>query len=135
MERPYISIEELKKHFIESNNSTEQRFNEVMNFSCANGIFVINDRKVYGARFNPSAFKPGYQDRADKYAEYLKDKRWSDISFRVRQRDGFRCRKCGASSGLNAHHTEYVSQYPWETPIDKIITLCKRCHSEEHSGI
>jgi 5-methylcytosine-specific restriction endonuclease McrA len=44
-------------------------------------------------------------------------------------RDGHRCRKCGSSSDLEAHHIK-ERVYGGADVLDNLITLCSRCHDE-----
>jgi hypothetical protein len=63
-----------------------------------------------------------------KYSEKLRDPRWQRRRLEVMQRDDFRCKCCGdALSTLNVHHLMYVKE-PWDCPLEKLETLCERCH-------
>lgn len=62
-------------------------------------------------------------------AEY---KQWR---YSVYLRDKFACQFCGDARGgnLNAHHIFAFADYPdLRTNLDNGITLCKRCHEEQH---
>lgn len=56
--------------------------------------------------------------------------------FRIRQdcfnRDNNRCRACGYPGDLEAHHIVPVSEGGDNTQ-DNLITLCSKCHDEQHS--
>ena len=65
---------------------------------------------------------------ANRYSELLKDPRWQKKRLEVFNRDNFTCRYCGNDKDtLNVHHLEYRG-YPWEVPLDKLITSCQKCH-------
>lgn len=68
------------------------------------------------------------------YSEKLKHPFWQKKRLEVMQRDGWRCRKCGAAEKtLNVHHLKYIGANPWDTPDDSLMTLCEDCHDESHS--
>jgi 5-methylcytosine-specific restriction endonuclease McrA len=66
------------------------------------------------------------------YGELLSDPRWKAVANEVKQRDGYKCVECGSTENIDAHHTEYHSKIPWETPIEYIKTLCHDCHKMAH---
>ncbi len=67
------------------------------------------------------------------YAEKLKDPRWQQKRLAILERDGHRCRWCGASDRpLHVHHLQYVpGQDPWDADDDMLRTLCDKCHETE----
>lgn len=52
----------------------------------------------------------------------------------VLSRDGYSCRRCGATDvPLHAHHVKAFSQYPeLRLVVSNGITLCVPCHGETH---
>lgn len=65
-----------------------------------------------------------------RYSDRLKNPKWQKLRLEVFNRDRFSCRFCGdKDKTLNVHHLEYNGE-PWDTPLDRLITLCERCHSE-----
>lgn len=75
-----------------------------------------------------------------KYSELLKDGRWQVRKNEIMSRDGFRCRKCGASAldgvTLNVHHIRYYrGRKPWEYADKDLVTLCESCHKHQHSDV
>lgn len=49
------------------------------------------------------------------------------------KRDNFTCQKCGSTSNLHVHHIKPYAKYPnLATTVSNGITLCKKCHIEEH---
>ena len=65
------------------------------------------------------------------YSELLKDPRWQKKRLEIMQRDNFTCQFCfSATKTLHVHHLAYEGSHPWETPNDKLVTVCERCHEE-----
>lgn len=59
-------------------------------------------------------------------------KAWSK---EVRDRDENRCRKCGSTGILHAHHIQPKGQFPeLALEITNGVTLCIPCHAETHGG-
>ena len=48
-------------------------------------------------------------------------------------RDGGKCAKCGATESLEVHHVKHRADGGTDDD-DNLITLCARCHAEEHKG-
>ena len=48
-------------------------------------------------------------------------------------RDGGKCVKCGASDNLEVHHITHRADGGTDEG-DNLITLCAKCHAEEHKG-
>ncbi|MGM0947162.1 MAG: HNH endonuclease [Bacteroidota bacterium] len=76
---------------------------------------------------------------AKAYREQLWDPRWRTLREQVLQRDGMRCRSCGASQGLQVHHRQYHIDHltgnwkkPWEYEMKLLVSLCETCHRSGH---
>ena len=79
---------------------------------------------VYGQQKYPKDQKP-YPLPRDMQKE------WADM---VKERDGYRCIKCGSTENLIAHHKEGIRWNPIESAdIDLGVTLCEKCNEEAHS--
>jgi hypothetical protein len=51
----------------------------------------------------------------------------------VLERDGHRCRECGATEGLQAHHVLAWAEHPQSRyDLDNGLTLCRLCHAGKH---
>lgn len=62
--------------------------------------------------------------------------RSADLAWRkaVKERDGHRCRRCGATEALHAHHVQPRGPSPHlRHDIDNGVTLCRLCHSHVHA--
>lgn len=71
-------------------------------------------------------------ERRVLYEAYINSSAWEKKRQLVLERDDHTCRKCGRkqTSGLHVHHLTY--RYFHEEPIGDLITLCKKCHENEH---
>ena len=59
--------------------------------------------------------------------EIRTDQQWKR---EVKKRDGKKCRQCGVTINLHAHHIKPSNKYPeLTTKIDNGITLCGNCHA------
>lgn len=61
--------------------------------------------------------------------------RWAAARRAAFDRDGWRCRKCGKASRLEAHHAPPLEdRAPGADPYDvhQLLTLCRGCHIEWH---
>jgi 5-methylcytosine-specific restriction endonuclease McrA/predicted nucleic acid-binding Zn ribbon protein len=89
----------------------------------------------------PCADKSGYRRSGPDHPHYKPDSRrrnrrgkhgaWARA---VISRDGGKCRKCGATEGLHAHHIKPFAEFPelrWE--LDNGLTVCGPCHWAIHN--
>jgi 5-methylcytosine-specific restriction endonuclease McrA len=68
-----------------------------------------------------------------EYKLLLQHEKWTLKSTKIKQRDNYKCTKCGDRGLLNVHHTYYYpGKLPWEYPDKALITLCDLCHQWEH---
>jgi len=57
---------------------------------------------------------------------------WRALSRAVKERDGWRCVRCGASGvELHAHHIVPLSR-GGSNDMSNLVTLCRACHEAEH---
>lgn len=54
-----------------------------------------------------------------------------DNAAKVLERDGYRCRVCGLSWGLQVHHVTFRSQGGGHE-TSNLVTLCGLCHTSVH---
>jgi len=71
------------------------------------------------------------------YLEKLQDPQWQKKRLKVLERDNWECQHCKDKlSTLTVHHIWYNSFIdPWEYDDYMLITLCQKCHDEEHASI
>ena len=51
----------------------------------------------------------------------------------AKERDGYRCRQCGGTDRLQAHHITPISMGGTHD-LGNLITLCHGCHQARHRG-
>jgi len=62
-----------------------------------------------------------------------RDRQWAEA---VKARDGYKCRECGETQDVQAHHVLSVGDYPaLMNDLDNGITLCPACHALKHPGL
>ena len=67
------------------------------------------------------------------YAQYLLTPEWTALAAKCKERDGYKCRLCGSTRGLAAHHFRYPAGYNWKaTTLNQVVTLCEDCHKAAH---
>ncbi len=72
------------------------------------------------------------------YAEQLKHPLWISKAHEIRQRDNYRCTKCGNNTPpLEVHHLQYNDdgEGPWDVPNEWLTTWCFVCHHEFHKNM
>ena len=59
---------------------------------------------------------------------------WQKKRLEIFKRDDFTCQFCGdKETELNAHHLLYLpNREPWAYDDDCLLTICEKCHKEEH---
>lgn len=83
---------------------------------------------------NPRWIDGSSPERQKMYARSF----WKDISKFVLDRDGYKCKKCGATKSsknkLHAHHIKPWAGNPdYRFELSNIITVCQSCHNWIHS--
>lgn len=82
---------------------------------CSDVFKLLQDKKMVRASKYPYAFTDEYKEK-------------------IRQRDGFKCVRCGAPSlefsrKFHVHHIDFDRN---NTDSENLQTLCPRCHKKEH---
>ena len=71
----------------------------------------------------------------NNFLEKYRDVRWQKLRLEILERDQWKCVICGSKdSHLNVHHPVYhpYAEGPWDYDHEQLITLCRRCHEDEH---
>jgi hypothetical protein len=64
--------------------------------------------------------------------DYLQSDAWKRKRYVVLRRDKWTCVYCG-DKATNVHHKRYARVIGNE-PIDWLVSVCTRCHAQQHSG-
>lgn len=67
------------------------------------------------------------------YAEYMQSERWKQKRAKRFEIDGYQCVLCGSAKNLECHHLSYDRLGHEDVRYD-LLTLCRECHREIHSG-
>ena len=91
-----------------------------LKFYCSNGC----------KKLCPIHWQKKYPKNQKPYVSRPLQKEWADM---VKERDEYKCIKCGSTENLIAHHIEGIQWNPIESAdIDIGVTLCKKCEGEVH---
>lgn len=75
--------------------------------------------------------KPAVRTAAQRrYVAYLRTAHWKALRAQVLMRDHYRCRFCGATSGLEVHHLTY--ERLGHEALTDLVTACHSCHHRIH---
>lgn len=67
--------------------------------------------------------------------DYMNNERYGGNYYIVMKRDGFKCAICGSIEKLCVHHIDGCDEQKPENNADnKMVTLCRTCHSQTHAG-
>lgn len=74
--------------------------------------------------------------RKINYKEQYLSPKWQKKRLEILSRDNFTCQMCGdTESTLHVHHTIYIpGKDIWDYDGIQLITLCDKCHEEEHKN-
>lgn len=72
-------------------------------------------------------------DSTDNWADQYTSEAWTRTSEYTKERDGNRCAVCGATEGLQVHHSYYSSDRKiHEYNHEDLLTVCDGCHEHLH---
>ncbi|MDH7459829.1 hypothetical protein QEG73_01025 [Chitinophagaceae bacterium 26-R-25] len=70
--------------------------------------------------------------RRDYYRNvYLKSDAWQRKRYVVLKRDNWTCVYCGGHA-TQVHHLKYARLNIGKEPIEWLVSVCKRCHRDQH---
>jgi hypothetical protein len=110
---------------------------------CGKPIVVTQEhphRKYCGVRCQHRANVNNYNRKnAKQRGVFAKKSRWNGNWFSALERDGYKCRLCGADDrrSLEVHHLDnrnWTADYKDANhDLDNLMTLCKTCHKKFHT--
>jgi 5-methylcytosine-specific restriction endonuclease McrA len=72
------------------------------------------------------------------YKQQLRTSAWLKLRSEVMERDNFVCVNCLCDNferQLHVHHITYLKgRKAWEYPDYLLVTLCEKCHTQEHKS-
>ena len=69
------------------------------------------------------------------YDDYLRTSHWQRKRAAKLRQARYRCECCGYPYSLEVHHTDAAYKNRGCEPLAELVTLCRRCHRNEHGGI
>jgi 5-methylcytosine-specific restriction endonuclease McrA len=73
------------------------------------------------------------------YTQLLLSPEWKEKRLGILERDGHKCKNCGATEALQVHHRQYHINLstgeklpPWQYNSRYLISLCTDCHKTGH---
>jgi len=98
-------------------------------------LFVALIVLVISSEWRKRIFEKKRNERKDYYRnKYLKSEEWQRKRHVVLKRDNWTCVSCGMPA-TEVHHKRYARINIGKEPIEWLISLCKKCHSEKHEKI
>lgn len=69
-----------------------------------------------------------------QYRSYLRSKEWQQLKATRSLVDGDQCIRCGSTSSLQCHHTDYSGIETMDFYLSQLETVCESCHKKIHKG-
>ena len=69
--------------------------------------------------------------RQKAYQVWLRSPKWKALAGQAKARDGYKCKQCGSTQHLHAHHLRYPRVWD-DTILSDLVTLCRKCHKRQH---
>ena len=119
------------KWFIPKLNSLNERCRSIKNGIDRCRLYCSNKCKIECPIFNQTLYPKGFKPATSREVQ----PELRQMRFEI---DKYTCQKCGKhqdelETGLHCHHIEGIRWEPLESAdVDKVITLCKKCHKEVH---
>jgi len=120
-------------------------------FSKLNLIDIMDDETIYMNEVDKmlGSSSKNSTERVEKFREkqkllsertqnfieaHINNKRYGGFYYKVLERDGFVCKRCGAETKLMVHHIiPYDANNDDTIRIENLVTLCSSCHTSLHN--
>lgn len=90
-------------------------------------------RAIQEVEENGKALLPEQKQHIPYIESYMNEKRYNGNYYKVFNRDNCKCVLCGSIEQLCVHHIDgYDKNKPENSNANKMITLCRQCHSQVH---
>lgn len=77
----------------------------------------------------------GQHQHVPSIDQHMNNKRYGGNYYIVMRRDNFKCTMCGSIENLCVHHIDgYNETKPENNAENKMLVLCRECHSQVHAG-
>lgn len=77
----------------------------------------------------------GQHQHVPSIDQHMNNKRYGGNYYIVMRRDNFKCTMCGSIENLCVHHIDgYNGTKPENNAENKMLVLCRECHSQVHAG-
>ncbi len=100
----------------------------IKNLDSGEIIAVKDQDRFRSKRFAPSLERAAQDLGFASYTSFLGSAGWRNLRELVLSRDGYRCTRCKRKSKLVVHHENYIDLMD----INRLRTLCTRCHNRTH---
>lgn len=89
--------------------------------------------RLWKYRLYLTDFSMRCRQKRDSHTHAEKKDFWMSVKMPLLSRRGGRCEWCGATEGLQVHHTLPYGKFPeYENHPDNLMLLCRRCHDNVH---
>jgi predicted phage replisome organizer len=103
------------------------------------GLTVVSDSKAKSNAQRQKMFRAKEKCKEKQHVPFIEDyvnnKRYGGNYYIVIKRDKYKCACCGSIENLCVHHIDgYDENKPENNNANKMITVCRECHSNIHAG-
>jgi predicted nucleic-acid-binding Zn-ribbon protein len=116
-----------KERYEKKKRIQKRRWNEQYD-----SFILLREWQKHGYNVGSNA-PPQINDKRRYYREeYLKSDHWKELRKRKLKQSPI-CEKCGSNGYVEPHHLQYKNLY--DVKLKDLMTLCRKCHVEEHKNL